>query len=262
MQNAGRAQCARSPAFRRREIGRLETRPPRSEIHKKWFLKPSKNAPPCTTRRFFFGAGKASRAAYARSPPSSPLRRCLPLFPRAAPQARVTWRDRVFASTSPFSFEREARRRASSSSSSTTRHPLIRLLSGFASPPRRRLQHRLTPRVRVLGDARRLLLALSRGVRGLWPGAERRLGVFVRARDLRGILRRHAAAVRLGPPSRLERVVLAVRRVGDTRPASLALPRGLGGVESVVRGARRDGCAAAGARRRGPVAQGRGRKSV
>lgn len=261
MQNAGRAQCARSPAFRRREIGRLETRPPRSEIHKKWFLKPSKKAPPCTIRRFFFGR-REGEPPFARSPPSSPLRRCLALFPRAAPQARVTWRDRVFASTSPFSFEREARRRASSSSSSTTRHPLIRLLSGFASPPRRRLQHRLTPPVRVLGDARRLLLALPRGVRGLRPGAERRLGVFVRARDLRGILRRHAAAVRLGPPSRLERVVLAVRRVGDTRPASLALPRGLGGVESVVRGARRDGCAAAGARRRGPVAQGRGRKGV
>ena len=84
LQNAGRAQCARSPAFRRREIGRLETRPPRSEIHKKWFLKPSKNAPPCTTRRFFFGVEKASRLRAFSTLVSSPA------LSRPLPQSRTS----------------------------------------------------------------------------------------------------------------------------------------------------------------------------
>ena len=157
-----------------------------------------------TTRVTFFSGwkGEPRVAVYARSLPSSPLGAIsrpppgllsrppiTPCSPRRLPSPRE---------------KKSARDEARDGA----RRPSVVSFGGFASPPRRRRQRRLPSRVRVLGDARRLLLALPRGVRGLRPSAERRLGVFVRARHLRGVLRRHAAAVRLGPWARLATVRL------------------------------------------------------
>ena len=61
LQNAGRAPCARSPAFRRREIGRLETRPREARSIKNGFETVEKCTSKSRTTVFFSGVGKGSR---------------------------------------------------------------------------------------------------------------------------------------------------------------------------------------------------------
>ena len=65
LQNAGRAQCARSPAFRRREIGRLETRPREARSIKNGFETVEKCSP-VAHDGFFFGRREGEPPKFTR----------------------------------------------------------------------------------------------------------------------------------------------------------------------------------------------------